>query len=318
MQKIASERMTLWISEAFSTFIGAFGNILLFAGLPILGLVIINFVFSFCGAFLMGFGSIGVAFSVVQVIVSILAGVLPMTFCTGVALAHAHGRAADWDDVRLDLSTHVQVVLGYLLLAVVSFVVMLLAALPGIGMVASAAHFEDGFLMAAGLVLMIVGAFPAALALFALTMFTIPLIVDRRLDFWSAFLMSIDCARRDLWGLVIFVVIFAVLLTVAGLVVCPVTLCMPQILILPLWGLIMVRVYRDYFGLDVDHVQTETGLGEQLEVPQVPTHYGNVAPPRGGIGNTAGEHGEIARRQASQSDIQELPPEGPPPPPEVR
>lgn len=318
MQKIASERTTTWIGEAFSTLSSGLGNIVLFAALPTLGLIVLNLAFSFCSALLMGFGSIGVVASILQIIVGIVANVVPMTYCTGVALAHAHGRAADWDDVRLDLSTHVQAIISYLLVTIVSGLVMALVAVPGIGMVVSGFNFSDNFLITAGFVLVFLLVIPAALATFALTMFTIPLIVDRRLDFWSAFLTSVDCARRDLWGLLLFCIVLMLVLLVAGIVLCPVTLCMPQIMIYPLWALIIVRVYRDYFGLDVDHVQTETGLGDQLDAPQVPVHYGTVAPPPEGIGNTAQQHGEIARRQASRTDNPDLPPDVPPPPPEVR
>jgi len=73
--------------------------------------------------------------------------------------------------------------------------------------------------------------------------FAIPLIMDKRLDFWQAMEVSRKVVTRN-WFMVLLIAIVASILAALGVIAC----CIGVIFTLPLQMLIMMFAYEDIFG----------------------------------------------------------------------
>jgi hypothetical protein len=244
MQRVAFRQLGKWISSVVDDLRGDVGNLLEFGG--------ISFAFVFGGWLLqVGFASAARRLfleewvgNVVATGLSLLVGAGVYTGLTGFAVARRHLRPAGWPDFVQDAATHVQSLLaqlftkGVLALLVAAPVVVAVVPLMALGgdPVVGLAGAVVG-----GLISIVLGFFLAPLVLFA-----VPLVVEERMDFFSAIRTSIDCVRRDWLGLAVYHAI-AQLVRLPGLL-CPLFVFVTE----PVFHLLVLRAYQEYFDLEDD------------------------------------------------------------------
>jgi len=109
-----------------------------------------------------------------------------------------------------------------------------------------------GLIAALGVIACIVGVFATQ----ALVMFGMPLVVDRKMEFWPAIQASMDKVKPDLVAWSIFVLLVA-LVQLVGVIACGVGVLVST----PVIAVTVMVAYRDTFGL----------AGEGEAVAQAPT-----------------------------------------------
>ncbi len=252
MEKIAYKNLGSWIGDAFNDFTSGFTNLMPY-GFIYLGVLVLSIILSYCGGFIGALGgqvTLVVAQIVMTVVQYLLAGI-GLTMLTGVAVGRAHGRDATMADARLDTGVYVQGVLGYFAVSVLTGLVLAVAAIPGVvPLVIGITNNNNGLIVVGGVLIFIL-ALPVLIVVLALLEFIFPLIVDRRLDFWSAITTSADCVRRDLLGMSLFIIVKGLLGIPIGLIAC-LTCGIGAGLMMPFLSILTLRAYRDYFGLDAD------------------------------------------------------------------
>lgn len=283
MQKIAFERMGTWFSEAWSEYTAGFSNLLPWGAL-VFGLAVIqNVISQIAGAF----GQFSEIIMAITVVLSVILGFvvqgMSQVILAGISLARWHGREAYFSDVKQDLNTHIQGILTMLTGSVLAGILAMIAAIPGgaaIGLAfASGTNDPNPVLIILGILLILILVLPVAIIFGTLIYFAIPLVVDKRLDFWSALMQSMDCIRRDLLGLMVFFFVYGLCYGLSAICTCGFAV----IFLSPFFGLLLTRAYRDYFGLGEDRMkefapapQWQFGPGAMNPPPQ----QGQFGPPQ--------------------------------------
>jgi hypothetical protein len=265
-----------------------------------------------------------------MVIISLPLGILMQSTVAcglaGAAFAGLHGRIPTFADFIQDIGVHVQAALCLLLTQGVTIVAALIAAAPGAALLVPGIINNNELLTIFGAVLMIVFMIPASLLALTLCFFTIPLVVDKKLDFWSALLTSVDCTRRDLLGLMVLTLSWTLINAIAAGCTCGIG----TIFFAPWLYMVQARAYRDYFGLQQDRLGLQPVLNH--DEPYEPHQYSAGAGYGGGRGYTASHFEE--QEQAFQNYARDYyhapappvpdattqpppvePPPSPPPPP---
>lgn len=269
MEKIAFNRLNLWISDAWDEYKKGFSNLLPY-GAIVFGLSMAVSIISQPIAALLNISPTlyGVGMVFIIVIHTCVQGI-SQTVLSSVGLARWHGRNAAIDDAKLDISTHVQGILGVLIASFFTAFIGLLGCLPGIALIIAGVFGEMMALVGLGVILLLVIGLPILIITPTLFFFTIPLIIDKQMGFWSALMHSIDCVRRDLLGMIIFSFIFSLFYGVVTMCTCSFGL----IFLAPFFGLLRTRAYRDYFGLEEDQIAARNPhlkLAQEFQ-PQRPT-----------------------------------------------
>ncbi|MBI1293039.1 hypothetical protein GC173_17660 [bacterium] len=167
----------------------------------------------------------------------------------GVAVAVLHGRDAEMADFMQDLSVWTQAIITVVMQQVITLLVIIVAAIPGgIVMMAAIPLDDKGPALIAGAAVMAIVILPALLCANAMMMFAVPLVVEKRMDFWSALGRSFDCVRRDLGGLILFQIVLGLIVGVGTMCTCVIG----TIFFAPMASLALMLAYQDYFGFDED------------------------------------------------------------------
>lgn len=281
MQKIAFERFGTWFAEAWTEYSSGFNNLLPWGAL-VFGLLVFQQILS------LAVQIVGMASPEIMAIMSVFVALLGIPvqaasqiITCGVGLARWHGREATIEDVKQDLNTYVQGILGLLLVTIFIGVLSLIGTAPGVGLFIAGVLADDVVLVIVGVVLALLLGLPLIILGQALTYFTIPLIVDKRLDFWSAFLQSVDCVRRDILGMSAFSIVYLILYGLISGCTCSIGI----IFLAPFFGVLQMRAYRDYFGLAEDTIAprisapVSTTPPSQREIPQICPDLYQQSPP---------------------------------------
>lgn len=247
MQHIALSRMGTWVRDTWEdtthgwTNYGGFG---LLTVAILIGQVLLLQLAACCGA-----RNTGVP-ALLSFVTTMLATAYWQMGLVGVATARLHGREGTEADFRQDLSVLGQTILADMTLGAILGLAALIASGPGLAFVIPGVMRNQSEAIVAGAVFCLLGVAIAACLVTTLTIFTVPLVVERRMDFWTALWQSIDCTRRDLLGLMLYLLLVHLLLGMVAMCTC--YLLAP--LALPLRQALVMRAYRDYFGLGVDHM----------------------------------------------------------------
>lgn len=269
MQKIAFERFGTWFKDTWEDFKAGFGNYILFGllsfavfmafgAIQIVHMIVLMATGAASGG-MVGMGaSGGYGWQLVTVVTTYMAVGISECGSSGVAIARLHGRSATFADYLQSPGAHCQTVLA-------SAIVMI-PMIPG-QLILGASGFPQSMITsgswspnpaaAMGLLLYVVG-FPVMLVVKVLCIFVPALIVDKRMDFWSALRTSADCARRDFWGLAMVMLVYTILAGLIGGILTVCTCFIGSIIITPVSVIFRAaffcRGYRDYFGLEADRI----------------------------------------------------------------
>lgn len=308
MEKIALPRLTNWLRETCQDFGSGIGNLLIYGAVSLL-LLLGSTCLSMPLSFLDMLVELPVSTVLSWLLSFIIGGIIACGLC-GVALARLHGREAEMRDYWQDLGAMTQAMIGNLVAMVAVMLALYLPFLP-FGYLAWDALYggevATSSLILTGLLGAVIGV-PLWLMLAAMTMFVIPLIVDKRLDFWSALLQSVDCARRDLPGLMLLaLIIYPAFGFLAGC-----TCGVGMLFAGPFFYSLIMRAYSDYFGIELDRYRPLQIVGY--------SNYGDqpeVAPCQGRGFKSMGDQMRMEQEQALQEalGLPPLPPPLPPPAP---
>jgi hypothetical protein len=247
MQQIASSRYSQWISSAFTKAVNNIGQVILMGVIAIVLVLTANCLASCFNPTLSGMlgrvgEGLGMLFS--QIVSSLVGGVVAAGLIN-VGFALHQGREPSMEDFFLKPDVMVQAALVTVLTQGISVVALIILALPSAGLFYASITTENPLLGFLAVLL----AIPAIIALFplqALFVFAMPLVIDKKYDFWSAITTSADCVRRDLLGLTLFVFILGLLTGLGTLLTCVIGV----VFFMPLYTLVIVHAYRDYFGME--------------------------------------------------------------------
>lgn len=98
-----------------------------------------------------------------------------------------------------------------------------------------------GVFVGLGMLACIVG----SVIVWALLLFTLPLIIDRRMKFWDAICASYDRTKTNWFGVTLFVFLLGLLVGLIALLTCG----LGYFVAFPLQNIAVVLAYRDNFGL---------------------------------------------------------------------
>lgn len=265
MKKIAREQMAVWFEEGWKDYWEGFWNVVMF-GVPAYGLAMAPWFVVYI------FNLTGPLGSVVSFLTMIFfQGIITAGLC-GVALGRLHGRESDERDFAQDIGVHMQSVMTEFMSWIFAALAAGILGLPGIALMAPGYANGQGPLIAAGWFLFLGAAIPSYLAVRILTLYAIPLVVDKRYDFLSAIRISADCVRRDFMGVMMFFLILKIAYLFAGGIISMVTCTLGLIMLMPVYETIRMRSYRDYFGLDEDRYRPDQVVGVSSYGEEPPTY----------------------------------------------
>ncbi len=129
------------------------------------------------------------------------------------------------------------------------------------------AAIVGGLIAPLGAIACVVGVFVTS----ALVLFAVPLVMDRRMDFWAAITASVEQVKQDLVAWSVFVLVLG-LLQLLGALICGVGVLVTYPIALAATAI----AYRDVFGIQLAEAPAgPTTMGPPPAGPQVPP----MAPP---------------------------------------